>query len=75
MKKQKEVFEKIIESVDGKPVTFMGLCRKSGYSSKTVRRYLEMIEYVQRDGNRVEISRDGFRVVIRRSTQPKPSPY
>ncbi len=77
MKKQKEVLARIIEAVDARPVTFMSLCRKSGYSSKTVRRYLEMIEYVQRDGNKVEIARDGFRVIIKRpQRQPTafPSP-
>ncbi len=66
MRTQKEVVEKILNSVNGEPVTFMKLCRQTGFNYRTVRRYLMMIEYLQRDENKIEVLRDGFRVVIKR---------
>ncbi len=65
MRTQKEVLEKILESLNGEPVSFMNLCRQTGFNYRTVRRNLEMIEYLQRSP-KVQIIRDGFRVVIRK---------
>ncbi|MBI5047216.1 hypothetical protein HZC07_05820 [Candidatus Micrarchaeota archaeon] len=68
MRTQKEVVQKILECVNGEPVSFMQLCRLSGLNYRTVRRSLEMIEYLQTERNRIELSRDGFRVIIKRIT-------
>jgi predicted transcriptional regulator len=70
MRTQKEIIEKILESVEVSPLSFMQLCRQSGFNYRTVRKQLEIIEYLQRNQNRVEIIRDGFRVVIKKSQTP-----
>lgn len=66
MRTQKEIFEKIFGSVNGEPVSFMSLCRQCGFNYRTVRRCLELVEYIQADENRLKIERDGFRVIIKR---------
>lgn len=67
MRTQKEIIEKILGSVNGEPVSFMKLCRQCGFNYRTVRRCLELIEYLQHDENRLRIRRDGFRVIIQRT--------
>jgi predicted transcriptional regulator len=75
MRTQREVFEKILSSVDEEPVSFMSLCRECGFNYRTVRRSLEIIEFLQKKQNRIEILRDGFRVLIKRNDQPaNPAP-
>ena len=66
MREQREIVEKILGCVNGKPISFMQLCRQSGYNYRTVRRYLQLIEFLQDDENKIKVTRDGFRVVIRR---------
>jgi predicted transcriptional regulator len=70
MRTQKEVFERILNTVNGEPVSFMRLCRQCGFNYRTMRRSLELIEYLQREQNKLEIMRDGFRVVIKRPDSP-----
>lgn len=66
MKTQIEILEKIMNCVDGEPVSFMALCRQTGFNYRTVRRHLELIEYLQQQSPKIQILRDGFRVVIRK---------
>jgi predicted transcriptional regulator len=66
MKTQKEILERIMSTVNREPVTFMQLCRGCGFNYRTVKRQLEIIEYLQKKADRIEISRDGFRVIIRK---------
>lgn len=73
MKTQKEIIEKIVDSVES-PVGFMELCRQCGFSYRTVRKQLEIIEYLQRNNNKIEVVRDGFRVVIKRAQTPLTAP-
>lgn len=70
MKTQKEIIERILESANGEPVSFMKLCKQTGFNYRTVKRYIELIEYLQNDKNKVEIVRDGFRVLIKRPVSP-----
>ena len=67
MRTQKEVVEKILECVKEEPMSFMRLCRESGFNYRTVRKTLQLIEILQHEDNKVDIMRDGFRVVIRKS--------
>lgn len=66
MRTQREIMEKILESVNSSPIGFMQLCKQCGFNYRTVKRQLEIIEYLQRNQNKVEVVRDGFRVVIKR---------
>ncbi len=66
MRTQKEILEKIMDVVDFEPVSFMKLCRETGFNYRTVRKNLEMIEYLQHNSPKLQILRDGFRVVIRK---------
>ena len=61
-----EIMEKIVESVNDEPVTFMQLCRQCGFNYRTVKRCLELIEFIQNGQSKLQISRDGFRVVIKK---------
>ena len=56
-----------MNSVNGEPVSFMALCRQTGFNYRTVRRHLELIEYLQYRSPKIQIQRDGFRVVIRKA--------
>jgi len=66
MKTQMEILEKIMNSLNGEPVSFMALCRQTGFNYRTVKRQLQIIEYVQHQSPKIQILRDGFRVVIRK---------
>jgi predicted transcriptional regulator len=66
LKTQMEILEKIMNCVNEQPVSFMGLCRQTGFNYRTVRRHLELIELLQQQSPKIEILRDGFRVVIRK---------
>ncbi len=66
MKTQKEIVERILSTVNGEPISFMRLCKQCGFNYRTVRRNLELIEYLQKEQNKIEILRDGFRVMIKR---------
>jgi predicted transcriptional regulator len=70
MKTQRQIIEKILESVNEDPITFMELCKKCGFNYRTVRKNLELIEYLQNTASRLEIVRDGFRVVIKKAELP-----
>jgi predicted transcriptional regulator len=70
MRGQKEIIERILGCVNGEPVGFIRLCRQCGLNHKTVRKCLNLIEFLQSKENQVEILRDGFRVVIRRTGTP-----
>jgi hypothetical protein len=73
MRTQIEILEKIMNCVDGEPVSFMKLCSRTGFNYRTVRRHLEIIEYLQQQSPRIQILRDGFRVVIRKSQATQPA--
>jgi len=73
LKTQIEILEKIMNCVDGDAVSFMALCRQTGFNYRTVRRHLEIIEYLQHRSPKVEILRDGFRVVIRKAQEEQPA--
>lgn len=70
MKTQRQIIEKLLETITDEPITFMELCKRSGLNYRTVRKNLELIEYLQKGTNRLEIVRDGFRVVIRKNNFP-----
>jgi len=72
MKSQQEIIDILLKNIEGEPISFISLCRQSGFSYRTVRKYLELISYLQEKNNRIEISRDGFRVLIKRPDNPKP---
>jgi hypothetical protein len=67
LRTQIEILERIMNSVNGEPVSFMALCRQTGFNYRTVRRHLELIEYLQNNSPKLQILRDGFRVVIRKA--------
>ncbi len=69
MKTQREILEKIMKVVEKEPLTFMQLCRQSGFNYRTIKRQLDVIEFLQNEKNRIEIMRDGFRVVIKKPQQ------
>jgi DNA-binding IclR family transcriptional regulator len=60
---QLEIAEKIMAALSNEPVTFNKLCRASKLHPRTVRKYLELIQSIQSNG-KIEIERDGFRLVI-----------
>lgn len=62
-----EIFEKIIDCVGNDSTSFMGICRETGFNYRTVRKYLELIEFLQHQSPKIEILRDGFRVVVRKN--------
>lgn len=66
MRTQRQVVEKILETVTVEPISFMELCKKCGFNYRTVRKNLELIEYLQNNPNRLEVVRDGLRVVIKK---------
>jgi hypothetical protein len=67
LKTQIEILEKIMNAVDGEPVSFMSLCRQTGFNYRTIKRHLQIIEYLQHQSPKIQIMRDGFRVVIRKA--------
>ena len=64
-----ENIQKIIQCVRDEPLTFREVCRRSGLTYKTVRRGLQLIEYLQNKENIVKVERDGFRVLIKKSRE------
>ena len=55
--------EKLFAAISKGPITFNKLCRASRLHPRTVRRYLKVVEYIQKQ-EKVKIEREGFKVVI-----------
>lgn len=62
---QQKILEKLFDTISHEPITFNKLCRASKIHPMTVRAYLKMIIWVQKQ-EKVEIERRDFRVIIRR---------
>jgi hypothetical protein len=58
-----ERLERLFFAISKEPVTFNELCRRAKIHPKTVRKYLKIIEYIQKQ-NQIFIERKEFRVVI-----------
>jgi len=55
--------EKLFFAISKGPITFNKLCRASRLHPRTVRRYLKVVEHVQKQ-KKVVIEREGFKVVV-----------
>ena len=60
--------ERLFFAISKGPVTFNELCRRAKIHPKTVRTYIKLIEFVQ-GKEKISVSRNGFRVVIRSTKQ------
>ena len=61
---KKEIAEKLFERLSPEPVTFNKLCRSTHLHPKTVKKYIEFSQYVQKE-KKVDVVREGFRLLIR----------
>ncbi|MDO8339081.1 MAG: hypothetical protein Q7T16_00310 [Candidatus Burarchaeum sp.] len=61
-----EIAERIFDALTDKPVSFHKLCRRARLHPKTVKRYLELIEYI-RSQEKISIERKDFRVEIKKA--------
>jgi len=63
MARQMDIAEKLMEKIGEQPVSFRKLCRSSKLNPRTVKTYLELIEFIQNE-SLVQTKRNGFRLLI-----------
>ena len=60
---QISIAERLFTRLDEEPVSFNKLCRSAHLHPKTVKKYLEIIDYIQHQSE-VKSERVGFRILI-----------
>ena len=62
----KKVLEALFHTISREPITFNKLCKASKLHHSTVRKYLDLIEYIQSQP-KVVMERKEFHIEIRKS--------